>query len=74
MDTNPLSVYVMHPFWNFVVKVRKTTSALCVYIYVCACVCVSVNTTNTSKCYDVAIRHNVSVKTSQYLVVIDKQY
>lgn len=24
VDSNPLSVYVMHPFWNFVVKVRKT--------------------------------------------------
>lgn len=23
VDTNPLSVYVMHPFWNFVVKVRN---------------------------------------------------
>uniref|UniRef100_A0A3Q2XCR6 Ethanolaminephosphotransferase 1 n=1 Tax=Hippocampus comes TaxID=109280 RepID=A0A3Q2XCR6_HIPCM len=24
VDSNPLSVYVMHPFWNFVVKVRNT--------------------------------------------------
>lgn len=23
VDSNPLSIYVMHPFWNFVVKVRK---------------------------------------------------
>lgn len=28
VDTNPLSVYVMHPFWNFVVKVSKTCLAL----------------------------------------------
>lgn len=24
VDTNPLSVYVMHPFWNFLVKVSKS--------------------------------------------------
>ncbi len=34
VDSNPLSVYVMHPFWNFVVKVRKTCSVVCV----CACI------------------------------------
>ncbi|MED6287507.1 hypothetical protein CHARACLAT_017106 [Characodon lateralis] len=26
VDTNPLSVYVMHPFWNFLVKVRERES------------------------------------------------
>uniref|UniRef100_A0A4W5N635 Uncharacterized protein n=1 Tax=Hucho hucho TaxID=62062 RepID=A0A4W5N635_9TELE len=25
VDSNPLSVYVMHPFWNSVVKVRTHT-------------------------------------------------
>lgn len=34
VDSNPLSVYVMHPFWNFVVKVRET---LALGVRWCAC-------------------------------------
>jgi len=26
VDSNPLSIYVMHPFWNSVVKVRMLMS------------------------------------------------
>lgn len=29
VDSNPLSIYVMHPFWNFVVKVRKPLVSPC---------------------------------------------
>ena len=39
VDSNPLSVYVMHPFWNFVVKVRKNlVDRKCVSPSVCVCV------------------------------------
>lgn len=47
VDSNPLSVYVMHPFWNFVVKVRKNLCnwmcvSLSVCVSICVCVCVRV--------------------------------
>lgn len=45
VDSNPLSIYVMHPFWNFVVKVRKllvSTHPSCRAFVHCAVLCSTV--------------------------------